>query len=330
MRISILIVAKKYTDTDISPKKARQLEMGEGEFEVLLAEGDNPSLQRNELAKVATGEYLLFFDNDSEPDENILSTYRLLLKKFPSAVVFGGPSLLKTEQTSLQLLSKYFFSSILGIGPFRNRYNSLGVTRIANEKELILSNMLIRREYFIESGGFNGDFYPGEENEFMKRDRLKKIIYCPEAKIYRFPRKTLKEFSLQMFSYGIGRAKHLSLSLGDLLFLLPALFSFYLIAIACLIFFRQSQGLILGLLPLLAYLLIIAASSLSKSRIKRPKDFFQAPLFFGIGHFSYGLGILTGLFKYQLLKKYFNKKRKLTYLNIVRIKDFKKSSINLN
>lgn len=303
----------------MSLKRASLLHADGVDFEVLLAEGDNPSLQRNELAKIAKGEYLLFLDNDSDPDEQILSIYSTLVRKFPNTVIFGGPSLLKIEQTSLQIVLRFFFSSYWGIGPFKSRYNSIGLVRSTTERELILSNMLIKREYFINSGGFNRNFYPGEENEFINRDKHRDIIYTPEARVYRFPRETLKDFLFQMFSYGQGRAKHLSLDLKDAIFLLPAFFSLY---VAGAFFILPSVLFSLYLIPLWIYLLIITASSLQRFRSKINYSLLSL-LCFGTGHFAYGLGIWTGLCRYRIIRKLFVAQKKLSYFNVIRIKEFK-------
>lgn len=322
LRVSILIIAKAYTKTDVAYQRARSLVASGVDFEILMAEGDNPSMQRNELAKVASGEFLLFLDNDSLADDHLLSEYSMLIKKYPDASVFGGPSLLQVNQTNFHAILKCFFSSYLGIGPIRSRYNALGKVRITDEKELILSNMLIKREYFISLGGFNKNIYPGEENEFMKRSKPREIIYSPEAKVYRFPRDTLKEFLFQMYSYGQGRAKHLDFNFSDSLFLLPAIFSFYILTIFLSLIMHPVEKLKLYFIPLWIYMLIIAISLLWEENLKKIVCFFEAPFYFGAGHFAYGLGILKGSYKYKLLKIFFKKKRKLTHLKIVRIKDF--------
>lgn len=321
LRISILIIAKKYVETDETYQITKQLEARGVDYEVLLAEGDNPSIQRNELAKVALGDYLLFLDDDSLPDTQILNEYSFLINKYPNAVIFGGPSVLKIKETDFHKVLNFFFSSYLGIGPVRSRYNSLGGERVTNEKELILSNMLINKEYFIKLGGFNKNFYPGEENEFMKRDSIGKIIYSPRARVSRYPRETLKDFIFQMYSYGKGRAKHLNISFDDLIFLLPAFFSLYISILLLFLVVNTLVSVKIVLIPLLIYWPIIAISSLWDETLGKRASFFQAPCFFGIGHFFYGAGIWTGILKYKILKV-FSKERKLTYLKIVRIKDF--------
>lgn len=323
MHISILIISKKYKENNISTQKAKLLQAEGVNVEILLAEGDNPSLQRNELAQIAGGEYLLFLDEDSDPDEHLLSTYHDLIKKFPHVSIFGGPSLLKIKKAVLQEVLKFFFSSFLGIGPFKSRYNSVGSVRMTDEKELILSNMLIKKDHLINLGGFNRNHYPGEENEFLNRDD-RPVIYSPDAKVYRFPRETIKEFLLQMFFYGQGRAKHLCIASRDSIFFLPAFFSLSFFVIFAVYLFHQNpnQNVGLFLIPFTVYLIVIMVATIARFKFQI-KLLAVSALCFGLGHFAYGLGICTGLIRFRILGKFFNHERQLSYLSVVRLKEFK-------
>ncbi len=309
-RLSILIITKKYTAVDISPEKANQLRCDDCDFEILIGEGDNPSLQRNHLAEKAAGDYLLFLDNDSEPSAELLSEYISLIKRYPECVIFGGPSLLKTDGLGFHEAQKIFFSSTFGIGPFKSRYNPLGKIRFTNEKELILSNILIQREYFIRTGGFNKELHPGEENEFLNRDKEAQVLYSPEAKIYRYPRENFKKFIYQIFSYGKGRAKHLLFASSELIFLLPILFSFYILLLLLL---YPVKGIFIPFIVYLSFIVTVITTSRA-----RKKWYPLCLLVFLAGHFFYGIGITVGLGKRLLFKK----SRGLSYFNVIHIRKF--------
>ena len=322
MRISILIVTKKYSERELFSSWDHLALDEEIMFEVIVAEGCNPSTQRNELANVARGEYLLFFDEDSEPDFKILLEYLEVIKKFPEAAIFGGPSLLKTKSNNLHQILNKFFSSYLGIGPFKSRYNSLGSVRITNEKELILSNLLIKKDYFTKSGGFDHGLYPGEENDYIKRQKGNPIIYNPLAVVYRFPRETLKDFFNQMYSYGKGRAKHLGWSTAELIFLLPAIYAIYFTTLFTLPFLFKFESLKLLYLPILIYFFSIIVIS----ALEFHTNIFlvlASALCFTFGHFFYGLGVLFGLCKYRILPRGFRGDKKLENLKIFQLKEFK-------
>ena len=59
----------------------------------------------------------------------------------------------------------------------------MGRVRATSEKELILCNLVARREAMLELGGFNEALYPNEENALMDelQKRGGKLIYDPAA-----------------------------------------------------------------------------------------------------------------------------------------------------
>lgn len=293
------------------------------QFEIFIAEGDNPSLQRNELAWQAEGEYLLFLDDDSIPDHNIFNAYAEALRLYPEAGVIGGPSLLGTEESLFGVLSCLFFSTFIGLGPFRSRYTSQGRIREATERELILCNLLIKKDIFIKNGGFHRNFYPNEENEFLKRIKRRApallMVYQPTAVVYKKVRANLLLFGRQLFYYGQGRSKHINLLKDptDILFILPTSLLFYLILLsACsvpLLFF----------LPLGIYFLLVSITALEKNK-QSILVTFLAPFFFLFGHLLYGAGFFLGMIKYLFIKRVFSPNRKISKLNVLALKKFTK------
>ena len=69
--------------------------------------------------------------------------------------------------------------------------------RETSEKELILCNLLARRQAMLELGGFNEALYPNEENALMDelQKRGGKLLYDPELLVHRRPRSSLKSFA---------------------------------------------------------------------------------------------------------------------------------------
>jgi hypothetical protein len=204
-----------------------------------------------------------------------------------------------------------------GIGPYLSRYNSIGSARVSNERELILCNMIFHKEFFLKQGGFCRDLYPNEENEFIKRvDSNRHIYYIPEAVVDRPARASARAFALQLFSYGKGRFKNIYLkkNFGDYIFVAPAFFSLYFIASPFLIFAHQWALM----LPMLIYFLLT-----SYAGILRLRDFgvlvFLAPLFFILGHFSYGLGVWRGFFEYAIFQKD-TKLQPASFINVHQLK----------
>lgn len=328
MKISVLLITKSWNPSIHDFNYIKELKHRNLDFEVLLGEGLNPSNQRNALAAQAQGDFLLFLDDDSIPDQQILERYFTTLQAFPGADIIGGPSLLVEDNNTLSLLSKNFFSSFFGIGPLRNRYNSFGNVRSASEKDLILCNLLMRRSFFLKTKGFNKGLYPGEENEFLKQHQSKAhILYDPHAVIYRQARSTFFLFLEQMFSYGKGRSKHISLNNSlEYLFIIPLLFSIYLLSLPFLLTYSWLYAAPMFVHALFAVLIPTKIEKISRFRFL----YLLCPFFFSAGHFSYGLGLFVGFFQFNFFNK-LHKEKKNGVVKIHMLKGFQKNiSLNQN
>lgn len=320
MKISILIICRELSKCSEVFKNLERLDFPSEDFEILVGEGDNPSEQRNRLAEKAQGEWLLFLDDDSIPDKEILRQYLSLIKLHPKTVIAGGPSLLIKDKDLLSRLSLCFFTSSFGIGPFKNRYISSGNPRRTSEKELILCNMLIKKAFFQCTGGFNKELYPNEENEFIKKNGKAEIYYQPKAIVYRRPRKNFSQFLTQVYGYGEGRSKHLHLqrSKEDFLFLLPAIFLLYLIYL-----FRMA-GTVgeMAFAPLILHMSLTVSLNYNEKILNRFEHFLLMPVFNIFAHAAYGAGILIGGIKYFIIKKFFYKERELNFFKLTIVKKF--------
>ncbi len=177
------------------------LDLSAAELEILVAEGTNPSIQRNEAVRQATGEVVYFLDDDSMVFPDSIS---MIQKHFSDSavVVVGGPSITPSHDSLLQQCIAAALQSPLGAGAVRNRYRSTGELRDTTEKELILCNLAIRKDAFFACGGFDERLYPNEENELL--DRLGKsggrILHDPELRVERSQRPTLCKADVQIRS----------------------------------------------------------------------------------------------------------------------------------
>jgi succinoglycan biosynthesis protein ExoA len=171
----------------------------------------------------------------------------------------------------------------------------VGAVRATSEKELILCNLLGRRETLLQHGGFNEALYPNEENALM--DNLQKaggqLWYDPEMFVWRRPRRTLRAFARMLINYGRGRAEQFRTTptLGSLLNFVPPLFVLYLLVALPLAFWWP---VVLG--PLLLYALVILGQTLALvPRGGLLRSFFALP-FLVETHVLYGIGFWRGLF----------------------------------
>ncbi len=277
--------------------------------EIFLAVGGNPSRQRNLGVQACSEPLVYFLDDDSEVPE---TTPAHLSSHFADerTVAAGGPNLASPNATPFERSASAVLASRLGSFSVRFRYTSFGSVKQASEKDLILCNMMMRRETFLREGGFREDLYPNEENEFLNRlmHRGHQLIYDPRAHVFRPRRKDWGAWLRQSFRYGRGRARQIRVypCLSDMVHMIPAFFLLYLLWL-CLIQLcppcacARATGSIgttlLAASPLFGYLALAFATGLSAaSWHRRLSDAFRVPLLILSRHLAYGVGLWVGLF----------------------------------
>jgi succinoglycan biosynthesis protein ExoA len=292
--VSVIVPTRPGQRDVIAVNAARKLDYPAEKLEILVVRGTHPAVQRNTALKAARGEIIYFLDDDAGAfPENL----RRAVEHFRDAKVkmAGGPNVCPPNAPLLQQVFAVVLSSWLAFGPSRARYVALGRVRRTSEKELILCNLLARRDAVMELGGFDEALYPNEENALM--DELQKrggvLVYDPQLRVFRRPRPTLKAFLRMLLSYGRGRAEQFRLhpTIGSALNLVPAAFCVYLIALPFMVRFGP-----IVLWPSLVYALaVLAQMGASAMRHGAVRALLSVPLI-PITHIAYGLGFWWGMF----------------------------------
>ena len=213
---------------------ARALDYPADRLEILLARGKQPSVQRNIALRAARGDLIYFLDDDSL---SLPGNVRRAVEHFrdPKVQMVGGPNLCPAAAPLLEQVFALVLASWLAFGPSRARYAKVGAVRATSEKELILCNMLARRDTMLRHGGFNEALYPNEENALMDNIQREggKLLYDPELFVWRRPRRTLGAFARMLRTYGRGRAEQFreTPTLGSALNFVPPLFLVYLLVV---------------------------------------------------------------------------------------------------
>lgn len=277
----------------IALNAVKQLDYPKELLEVYLVYGRNPSMQRNRVVDIAKGDVIYFLDNDSLPAENTLLKLVKHLISNENVCIAGGPSIKPDKLGLLPFIFGKTFESIFCTGSSRSRYLKIGNVRETNEKEIILCNMVMRKEDFLLLGGLNERLYPNEENELMEKVRIsgKKIIYDPSAYIIRTPRQTIKAFIKQVFNYGRGRGEQTVFYPKSFNFVnfIPAFFFIYLI-------FSFIKG---GYFfyPIYVYFLILIIDSFIKAIKEKDWRILFLPFTSFLLHIIYGFGTIYGILK---------------------------------
>jgi len=316
--VSILIAARPDEANVKAVPPCRALDYPEEKIEILIARGKQPSAQRNAGIKAARGELIYFLDDDSLAQADSLRRGAAHFRD-PKVQMVGGPNVCPPRVPWLEQLFARVLASRLAFGPSHARYTSVGRVRETSEKELILCNLLARKDALLALGGFNEALYPNEENALMDelQKRGGKLIYDPDFFVHRRPRPTLKAFAKMLMTYGRGRAEQFRLhpTFGSVLNFVPPLFLLYLAAliIAALVAAPWITEILLG--PLAVYVLIVVAEAVTLGLFRtgsrgkgtqgsgtRPRLVKRlstalgvAPLI-GLTHLLYGFGFWRGLF----------------------------------
>lgn len=292
-------------------------------LEILEAIGESPSRQRNMAAKAAKGDILCFLDNDSIVTPTLFSRIaKYYAESFeeheascpnnhrdhdktesyiPRLAGVGGPNLTPPTDNFLQKTFGHALASPFAHFSMCARYKPTGAMRYTDEKELILCNLSVRREIFLQEDGFDESMYPNEENEFINRVMEKgyRFLYDPDAYIYRTRRHQFLDFMKQLSHYGRGRADQIvleGLSLRSLIFFMPFGLLVYLLILAG--FSVTGISAWWQYPPFLVYAALGMFSAFQYAIYERnPLLALVLPIWFLGMHLSYGVGLMYGFLK---------------------------------
>ena len=295
--VTVLIPARPGQAEIKALAAARALEYPADRLDIIVARGKQPSVQRNAAMKAARGELIYFLDDDSVPPPGNL---RRAVAHFADSKVqmVGGPNLCPPEAPTLEQVFALVLGSWLAFGPSRARYAAVGAVRASGEKELILCNLVARREIMLELGGFNEALYPNEENALMDelQKRGGKLLYDPGLIVHRRPRPSLKAFARMLRTYGRGRAEQFRVhpTIGSAPNFVPPLFCVYLLALVLAAVLNRIQAAWFA--PLAVYgVLVLAQAAALIPRGGLGRAMAAIPLIV-LSHVLYGFGFWRGLF----------------------------------
>ena len=287
--VTVIIAARPDMAEVRAVTAARQLDYPPDKLEIILARGRQPSVQRNTALRAAAGEIIYFLDDDAIP---LSGNLRRAAALFNSADVkmAGGPSLCPSDAPPLEQAFALTMGAWLAFFSSCARYRKVGRPRDTSEKELILCNLLARREALLELGGFNEKLYPNEENALMDelQKRGGKLLYDPELIVYRRPRPTLRAFCRMLLNYGRGRAEQFRLqpTIRSTPNFVPPLFCLFLLLLPEL---PPSSEWILA-----AYGAALLVQSLALVPFKKLHWVPFIAVLIGACHIFYGLGFWWG------------------------------------
>src|SRR3989338_7495466 len=308
MTVSIIIAVKTWQkNLEECAAKCRELDFADFELIILpdAAEGApigqfsfvptgpvSPAKKRDIALAYAKGEILGFIDDDAYPAKDWLQRAIANFRDEAVAAV-GGPAVTPPEDSLLQKASGEVYACGLTSGSFTYRYKQ-GKKR--EVEDYPSCNLLVRKSVMLELGGFNTEFWPGEDTKLcldITKRLGRKIIYDPQVLVYHHRRPLFKGHLKQVASYGLHRgyfAKRFPETSKKIAYFVPTLFLF------TVVFGAVASGIAPGLrLPyfsgLFLYLGLVLLCSLRR-------DLRLAALVFcGIisSHLVYGAFFFQGL-----------------------------------
>ncbi len=257
----------------------------------------SPAQKRDIALKYAKGEILAFLDDDAYPAKDWL-THAVTHFTDEDIAAVGGPGVTPKEDNLRQLASGRVYSSILVSGRFVYRYISKKRLEV---DDLPSCNFLIRKNVFEKLGGFNTNFWPGEDTKLcldIVQKLGKKIIYEPKAIVFHHRRPLFMPHIRQIANYAYHRGyfvKRYPQTSLKFAYFLPSIFiSAALLGLIISLFSGLIMDIYLSAISL--YTIIVFSFSLSKRMRLIPFVFFGII----ITHFIYGIYFLKGLLALKL------------------------------
>ncbi len=213
----------------ILPNELDRNEWSDDRIKIVSSGRMGPAAKRDMGANIANGEILVFLDDDSYPSHNLLSVASPYFDN-EEVVAIGGPAITPSSDSFWQKVSgAVFLSKYSGGNP--ERYISIGSVKQVDDWPSV--NFMVRRNDFIEVGGFDSLYWPGEDTKLcfdLIEKTNKKILYIPTLLVWHHRRSGLRAHLKQIGAYGLHRGyfakKYPRTSCKPLYFMPTALFLF--------------------------------------------------------------------------------------------------------
>jgi cellulose synthase/poly-beta-1,6-N-acetylglucosamine synthase-like glycosyltransferase len=224
-----------------------------------------PAQKRDIGAGESKGQILAFLDDDAyaHPDW-LLNASKQFAKK--SRQVLCGPGVLPEHTNTWEKAFDEVLVSRLGSGSYRYRF-------APGEEQFVTDfpsmNFLIQKKLFQKLGGFNSNYWPGEDSKLCNDIIVKekgKILYDPHVLVYHHRRNSLGGYLKQHGQYGFHRgafAAHGDRNSRDLTYLIPTVFLVYLISLFLMLFISAANPTVYRLaiyylIPLFLYCILVS------------------------------------------------------------------------
>lgn len=256
-----------------------------------------PADKRDMAGKVARGEILVFLDDDSFPQFNLLTVAEEYFAD-NSISALGGPAITPENDSYWQKVSgAVFLTNLTGGNP--KRYISVGKHFDVDDWPSV--NFMIRKSDFFEVGGFNSPYWPGEDTHLCLKlvRKSKRIVYVPELIVWHHRRSGFFKHIKQVGAYGLHRgyfARHLPDTSLKPKYFVPTLATL-LISSVFLIPLLPSAVDVAICICIVVYLSGVSIGCLQIARLTSWQIASGSFPYVIATHLSYGINFLRGLIR---------------------------------
>lgn len=272
---------------------------GDDRFRLITVGNKGPAEKRNIGAKMSTGDILVFLDDDAYPSKNWLGHASLI---FNDSKIFalGAPAITPLNASFLERISGNILESKLASYQTVYRHVPQESRKIDDYPTV---NLFVRRAEFLEIGGFDENFWPGEDTKLcldLVEHKDENFLYDPRPVVYHHRRKVFIPHLKQVSRYGRHRghfAKIFPQNSRVWSYFIPSLFVLGLLFGPVAGYFVPELLLVYAFVVLIYLFLLIFESMRFGLYAYSP----ITGLFVGFGifltHIVYGLNFIVGFLK---------------------------------
>ena len=267
----------------------------------IIPSGETGPAQKRDMAiEYGRGEYFAFIDDDAYPSKDWLS---VALKYFdnPKIGAVGGPAVTAPEDNIWQRGSGKVYESKLCSGSYTYRYLPEAKREV---DDLPSVNLIVRADLFKQIGGYDSNYYPGEDTKLCL-DIIRKgmiIQYDPRILVFHHRRTLFRSHLKQATNYAKHRgyfAKELPETSRKIAYFVPSLFVIGLMSGPILAVFVWKPFWYFYL-SVIALYFILSLASISRPCGLRLRLLAVAGIF--ATHVGYGINFIRGLCSKELLR----------------------------
>ena len=253
-----------------------------------------PADKRDLGGRLASGDILVFLDDDSFPESDLLE---VASKHFldPDVIAIGGPGRTPPSNSFWQRVSgAVFLSRLTGGAP--ERYVPVGQVRAIEDWPSV--NLMVRQDTFMYVGGFDCKYWPGEDTKLCLKLKQtgKRLLYVPEMVVWHHRRAGLVAHLKQVGAYGLHRgyfARYYPETSFRLKYFIPTAFVlFVLMSLLGLWLPELVSNLLIG--GWVAYALALLIGMTEALKFEKVSVVLVSVLYLPPTHFFYGIQFVRG------------------------------------